>query len=800
MPGVKRYPQGGKGTGGNGAGAGKGGGKGKAHSLDVKGSSSKGERGGRSKNTVKRLKMLNSGNPIRNKNGEVKYHELQSTDKSHHARVMPDRRWFGNTRVIGQGELATFREDLGARVRDPYSVVLKGKSLPLALLNQSGGKAGRPKLLQVESFSSTFGKRSTRKQPRLPGGASDFGGLVAGAERGQEAYGEGKRDRQQVTEGHYKDAREEVRGSVFFKGTSSRIWGELHKVLDSSDVVIHVLDSRDPMGTRCRAVENHLRKECPHKHLIFLLNKCDLVPTWVTARWLKVLSQFAPTLAFHASLTNSFGKGALISLLRQLGKLHSDKKHVSVGFIGYPNVGKSSVINCLRGKTVARAAPVPGHTKVWQYVTLTQRIYLIDCPGVVYGAGTESEVDCVLKGIVRVERLDDAAAFIPDVLERVKHEYVAKAYGIAAWATAQDFLTQLAVKTGKLLPGREPDYNAVAKMVLQDWQRGRIPYFAMPPDLAAGEAAAIEGPGGEKLTEEELAKLQVRRQPSRKIQVAPGLYNDEDLNGPEGEPDDSADDEVMLDAGAGSGSEWEDDEEEENMGEEGTERDGVEGEVHNEEGEEEEDDDVDDEEEPTWDELIAAQAKEDAAEKADAKEEVKLPLRPEEPMARAAARASAKGDVFVPSSKPGLAQADAFKFGDKRKARKLAVRAPDAAGVYGSDDDEDGSGEYGNEGEDDDEEGVRQSKRGRRGSVDMTGRDGSASGVSRKRGRNDDGLDAFLEENKGGKRGKRGKDVKGPPGGHPGKPGQSVKQKKGTRAPLLPGQVGKMLRSSWDDK
>ena len=67
-------------------------------------------------------------------------------------------------------------------------------------------------------------------------------------------------------------------------------------------------------------------------------------------------------------------------------------------------------------------------------------------------------------------------------------------------------------------------------------------------------------------------------------------------------------------------------------------------------------------------------------------------------------------------------------------------------------------------------------------------------------GRNDDGLDAFLEENKGGKRGKRGKDVKDPPGGRPGKPGQSVKQKKGTRAPLLPGQVGKMLRSSWDDK
>lgn len=53
------------------------------------------------------------------------------------------------------------------------------------------------------------------------------------------------------------------------------------QVIDSSDIVINVLDARDPMGTRCRAVEQYLKKEAPHKHLIFVLNKCDLVPTWV---------------------------------------------------------------------------------------------------------------------------------------------------------------------------------------------------------------------------------------------------------------------------------------------------------------------------------------------------------------------------------------------------------------------------------------------------------------------------------------------------------------------------------------
>ena len=108
------------------------------------------------------------------------------------------------------------------------------------------------------------------------------------------------------------------------------------------------------------------------------------VPAWVTKRWLHALAKEFPTLAFHASITNPFGKGSLLSLLRQLARLHTEKQAIAVGMVGYPNVGKSSVINALRTKKVCNTAPIPGETKVWEYITLMKKIHLIDCPGVVY--------------------------------------------------------------------------------------------------------------------------------------------------------------------------------------------------------------------------------------------------------------------------------------------------------------------------------------------------------------------------------------------------------------------------------
>lgn len=326
----------------------------------LRGLRSKGENFYRDAKKVRFVKMLSSGKAKRDSKGKVVKAAAFQSSQALPARVEPNRKWFGNTRVIGQEALEDFRTKLGEKLQDPYAVLLKRNKLPMSLLTTDENKIGKMSLLETESFTNTFGPKSKRKRPRLTSSSLDE--LLTTVETKEGTYEEVKDTA--LLSNRNDDYLIEAREAIFSKGQSKRIWNELYKVIDSSDVIIHVLDSRDPLGTRCQSVEGYLKKEKAHKHLIFVLNKCDLVPTWVTAKWVRLLSAEHPTLAFHASVTNSFGKGALIQLLRQFSKLHADKKQISVGFIGYPNTGKSSIINTLRAKKVCNVAPIPGETKV----------------------------------------------------------------------------------------------------------------------------------------------------------------------------------------------------------------------------------------------------------------------------------------------------------------------------------------------------------------------------------------------------------------------------------------------------
>jgi len=126
-------------------------------------------------------------------------------------------------------------------------------------------------------------------------------------------------------------------------------------------------------------------------------------------------------------------------------------------------------------------------SKVWQYITLTRKIYLIDCPGIVPASAQDTQTAKVLKGVVRVEALSTPSEHIPTLISRVKPVYLARTYGLEVPESGEPFgpdevLDKLARMKGRLLKGGEPDLDGVAKILLSDWVRGKIPYFIPPPE------------------------------------------------------------------------------------------------------------------------------------------------------------------------------------------------------------------------------------------------------------------------------------------------------------------------------
>ncbi|THU97867.1 hypothetical protein K435DRAFT_753462 [Dendrothele bispora CBS 962.96] len=270
---------------------------------------------------------------------------------------------------------------------------------------------------------------------------------------------------------------------------------QLHKVIDESDIVILVLDARDPEGCRSRLVEEEVRRrESEGKKLVFVLNKVDLIPKANAQSWLKHLRHTTPTLPFlspsssHHQRSN-ISSSTAPSLLKLLKAYKPKAGSVTVGVVGYPNVGKSSLINSLKRNKVCPVAAQPGHTKELQSVSLERGMRIVDSPGVVFDeddfddgkGGKKGSV--LLRNVVKVEDVEDPIEVVEEIFHRTSKETLQKIYNLPEFSSTLEFLTMLAMTSGRLLKGGTPDILSAARQVLTDWNHQKIPYFSEPPAI-----------------------------------------------------------------------------------------------------------------------------------------------------------------------------------------------------------------------------------------------------------------------------------------------------------------------------
>ncbi|KQJ85744.1 GTPase LSG1-1 [Brachypodium distachyon] len=334
------------------------------------------------------------------------------------------------------------------------------------------------------------------------------------------------------------------------------IWRQLWRVVERSDLLVMVVDARDPLFYRCPDLEAYAKEFDEHKRTMLLVNKADLLPLNIRKRWAdyfkehNILHVFWSAKAATATLegkmlsgyseedsvsldvdTKIYGRDELLIRLQAEAKsivaergtstikwdhgasssdsISSAAKHVVVGFVGYPNVGKSSTINALVGQKKTGVTHTPGKTKHFQTLIISEELTLCDCPGLVFPSFSSSRHEMVSCGVLPIDRMTKHREAIQVVADRVPRDVLEQIYRItlpkpkpyesqSRPPTAAELLRAYCASRGHVSHGGLPDETRAARQILKDYIDGKIPHYELPPGVTSHETeqrgtAAAEG-------------------------------------------------------------------------------------------------------------------------------------------------------------------------------------------------------------------------------------------------------------------------------------------------------------------
>ncbi|VDK37835.1 unnamed protein product [Taenia asiatica] len=383
-------------------------------------------------------------------------------------------------------------------------------------------------------------------------------------------------------------------------------WRQLWQVVERSDVLVQVVDARQPLLFFSTSLNDYIREVDSHKETVVLINKSDFLTRDQRDSWAKYFDSVGVRVLFFSALNsknqihtqnikeehdhpsipeatqeelegkklqgylsidemcNDFDESGftsseastlhgeseeegeagtsnttlsfsaadvskeektkvvngcdvlsvheLIAELTHMGTKRGDCPYLTVGFLGYPNVGKSSTLNALCGVKKTPVSATPGKTKHFQTIFLQQDLQLCDCPGMVMPSFVYTQEDLVVAGILPIDEMRDYIAPIRIICEQIPREVLTALYGIFIRPpkefedpnrppTPHELLAAYACIRGFMSAKGNPHYDRAARIILKDYVKGRLRYCHPPPGVDATDYQVMGA--AERLKEEE---------------------------------------------------------------------------------------------------------------------------------------------------------------------------------------------------------------------------------------------------------------------------------------------------------
>jgi len=243
---------------------------------------------------------------------------------------------------------------------------------------------------------------------------------------------------------------------------ANRFWRIVNDVISKADIILLLLDARMIKET----MNDEIVSKVQDKPLIYVITKSDLVRRSELSK-VKLNPSVYVSAKYHQGTLKLRDR-----ILIEGKKAYKDKNVFTVGVLGYPNVGKSSLINAVKGKKSAPTSSASGFTRGVQKVKADNRITFLDTPGVI-PYREDDKVKHALIGTVDYNKIKEPDLAVAGIME-IYPGVIEECYGVEESDDFEETIEKIAEKKKLMKKGNEPDVERASRMILKDWQVGKI--------------------------------------------------------------------------------------------------------------------------------------------------------------------------------------------------------------------------------------------------------------------------------------------------------------------------------------